>query len=380
MKYFDYTATKLIKSEILDFYQKQLEENNYNPAARYSSGIEAAASIKRSLSDIAEILGCQPDELIVTSSATESINTAIKGILFAPNPKHKRILTTLGEHPATIETFKFMQRVFDYQIDYCSLDKNGEVDLEQLAELLQKNQYDLLSIIHVNNVLGSTNPIEEIVRLRNQYQSKMPIHVDAVQSLGKVEVQLQKWNVELASFSLHKIGVPKGIGLLYKAKRTRIEPLMHGGGQQNGLRSGTENPALVATAAFAIRKMEENLVHSSQKISSLKAYLLGQLEAHEVKHQVLDFDHSVPHIVPICFPTLRAETLLNILSYEGIAVSIGSACSSKKSEQNPVLKSLKLPNHMDQYILRISLDEELTNADIDFFVEKVKFALDKYAI
>ncbi len=379
MNYFDHTATKLIKPEVLDFYIEQLKHNNYNPAARYSSGIAAAASIRESLRKIAEVLGCREDEIIVTSGATESINTAIKGTLFAPNPKHKRILITAGEHAATVETCKFMQHVLDYQVDLCPLNEQGEVDLNSLADLLEKNSYDLFSVIHVNNVLGTVNPIEKIVTLKNQLQPKMPIHVDAVQSLGKLPINLKQWGIQLASFSLHKIGVPKGIGLLYKAKDMRIEPLVHGGGQQNALRSGTENPALVATAAFAIEKVNQALKENNAKVAVLKSYLLNGLKEQNIVHQVLGFEHSVPHIVPICFPTLRAETLLNILDYEQISVSIGSACSSKKSEQNPVLKSLKLPNHMDQHILRISLDETVSKAEIDYFVQKVKQALAKYA-
>ncbi|HHT24141.1 MAG TPA: cysteine desulfurase [Clostridiaceae bacterium] len=378
--YFDHTATSFIEQDVIDFLAKQLTENNYNPAARYTSGIKAAASIAKSTQTIASFLGAKSNEVIITSGATESINTALKGIVFAPNPKHKRILTSRGEHPATVETLKFIELRLDYTIDYCSLNNNGEVDLEELESLLRQNQYDLLTLIHVNNVLGSVNPIAQIVKMRNQYQPDLPIHLDAVQSLGKIPFNFETLGIELASFSLHKLGGPKGIGILLKNKATRLEPLIHGGGQQNNLRSGTENPALVATMAYVIERMQKNFGQNNLAVADLKLFLLAQLKQAKIKHQVISPEDAVPHIVSIAFPELRAETLLNVLAKEGMQVSIGSACSSKKSERNQVLQQLNLPQGLDQYILRISLDKSNSQTEICDLVRIIKTALDKYAV
>ena len=378
--YFDHTATSFIEQDVIDFFLEQLINNNYNPAARYSSGIEAAASIAKSTKKIGLILGAEPQEVIITSGATESINTALKGIVFAPNPKHRRILSSAGEHPATTETLKFIAEQLDYEIDYCSLNSKGEVDLFELESLLTTNQYDLLTLIQVNNVLGSINPLAQIVKLRNQYQPNLPIHLDAVQTLGKIPFDFTKAGIELASFSLHKLGGPKGIGILLKKKTTRIEPLIHGGGQQNNLRSGTENPALVATMAYVLESMQKSFRQNNKIVLNLKSFLLEQLKREKIKFQVISPDDAVPHIVSIAFPELRAETLLNILAKEDMQVSIGSACSSKKAERNRVLQQLKLPQGLDQYILRISLDKNNSQTEICDLVRIIKTALDKYAV
>lgn len=381
--YFDHTATKQIPKEILEFYIEQLKINNYNPAARYREGIRAAESIRIAQEKIAGLLHCRPSELILTSGATESINTAIKGLVFAPNPKQKRILTSAGEHAATAETLKYLRESFDYQIDICELNPDGSLNLEQYEQFLSRNQYDLISLIAVNNVLGTILPIETAVSIRNRLQAETPIHLDAVQALGKMPFDFRIARVELASFSLHKIGTPKGIGLLYKSEDTRIVPLLHGGGQQNNLRSGTENPALVCTAAFAVTRTLEQLTKNCAFVQELKAYLFRCLDQAAVNYQRIspaEPDKAVPHIIAIAFPELRAETLLNVLSKKGIGVSIGSACSSKKSERNSVLRQLHLPGNLDQYVLRISLAETNTKEEIDQLVKKIAFALAKYAV
>ncbi|NLJ70161.1 MAG: cysteine desulfurase [Clostridiaceae bacterium] len=378
--YFDHAATSFIEQDVIDFLAKQLTNNNYNPAARYTSGIEAASSIAKSTQTIASFLGAKPEEVIITSGATESINTALKGIVFSPNPKHKRILTSAGEHQATNETLNFIERQLDYTIDYCSLNEKGEVDLEELESLLRQNQYDLFTLIYVNNVIGSVNPIAQIIKLRNQYQPDLLIHLDAVQALGKISFNFKKIGIELASFSLHKLGGPKGVGILLKNETTRIEPLIHGGGQQNNLRSGTENPALVATIAYLFEHLQKTFEYNNETVSNLKLFLLEQLKQEEINHQVISPEDAVPHIVSIAFPELRAETLLNILAKEGVQVSIGSACSSKKSERNQVLQQLNLPQGLDQYILRISLDKSNSQSEICDLVRIIKTALDKYAI
>lgn len=365
---------------MVDFYAEQLIKNNYNPAARYTAGLEAAESIRRAKGQMAEVLACQPEELLITSGATESINTALKGIAYAPNPKNRRILTSPLEHPATNASLRFLVDQLGYQVDYLNVDSQGKVDLEHLASCLRQHSYDLLTIIQVNNVLGSINPVEDIVRLKNQIQPGLPIHIDAVQSLGKIPLELNRLGPNLASFSLHKIGAPKGIGLLYLAQGTRIESLIHGGGQQSGLRSGTENPALVATGAFCLQRLAQNFNRDLARVAGLKDHLLSRLKAENVDYTLLSPDDGVPQILSICFPGLRAESLLNILASWGIALSIGSACSSKKSEQNPVLKALKLPAQMDRHILRISLDAANTKEEIDELVQKIGQALAKYSL
>ncbi|HZJ68755.1 MAG TPA: cysteine desulfurase family protein [Candidatus Eisenbacteria bacterium] len=380
LNYFDHTATKLMDQDVIDYFAKQLKNNNYNSAARYSSGIEAAASIEESTKKISSLLGANTSEVIYTSGGSESINTALKGIVFAPNPKHKRILTTAGEHAATIESLKFIKDQLGYSIDICDLNKHGMVDLGQVKKYLSNYNYDLLTLIHVNNVLGSVNPIEAIVDLRNRLQADLPIHLDAVQSLGKIPFNFKDLGVELASFSLHKIGAPKGIGLLLKSDKIRLEPLIHGGGQQNNLRSGTENPAMIATIAYLLEKIHENFHEKIRIEKELKTYFIQNLLAAAVNFHLISPEDALPQIISICFPELRAETLLNILDRDKISISIGSACSNKKSEQNSVLRNLKLPNHMDQHILRISIDRLNTKEEIDYLVIKIKEALAKYAI
>lgn len=373
----------MIDPEVLEYYLDQLQNNNYNPAARYLEGIKAASSIQNALEQMAEILHCDPDELIVTSGATESINTALKGIAFSPNPKHQRILTTAAEHAATSEVLKYLKESDDFQIDQMDLDAKGLVKVEQFAHHLKQHSYDLITAIYVNNVTGAILPVKELTDSRNRLQPSVPIHLDAVQALGKIPLNLTKLGIELASFSLHKIGAPKGIGLLYKAKNTRILPLLHGGGQQHQLRSGTENPALVNTAAFAMARAYHNLEKTNRHLRSLKNYFYEKLDAAGVNYQKISADlesEAVPEIIAIAFPELRAEPLLNILARQGIGVSIGSACSSRKSEQSNVLKSLHLANQLERHVLRISLASSNTEEEISRLVENLANALAKYAI
>lgn len=360
--YLDHSASTEPWPAVLEHFASQLKASFANPSSMHRLGRQAEKSLDDSRQQMAVSLGCHRDELILTSGGSESINLAIKGFA-AANPRlGNRIITSCGEHAATVETLNYL-RLQGFEIVEIPLLPGGQIDLGCLAEALARPAA-LISLIHVSNETGSVNPVEAVVRLRNQLQPAAAIHLDAVQSLGRLPVNFHKMGIDLLSGSGHKVGAPKGIGWLIVRRGIRLAPQIHGGGQQHGLRSGTENPPLSAALALAVRLTASDLAEKTALVGSLRQHLLASLSEAGVSYEVLSPADGVPHILAIAFPGLRGETLLHALEAREIYVSTGSACSSGKKKHNPVLRAMGFPDKLAACAIRISLSASNTKEEM----------------
>jgi cysteine desulfurase len=360
--YLDYSASHPVYPQVRDDYLALLDRYYANSASVHPLGREASQFIDQSRRRIAQVLGCQDDEIILTSGGSESINLAIKGYVEANPRLNKRIITSLGEHAATTETVSWLKKQ-GYDLVSLSLQSDGCVDPDAFAEALRQPAA-LISLIHVNNETGAVNPIEEIVGLRNRLQPRTAIHIDGVQTIGRMPFCFKSAGIDMMSGSGHKIGAPKGIGWLLIRRGIHLAAQIHGGGQQRGLRSGTENPPLAGALAHALRLATEKLSEQCVQVAELRSQLLSHLTARKVDHQVLSPPNAVPHILMVAFPGLRGETLLHALSAKGIYVSTGAACSSKRRKDNPVLQAMGIPAELAGCAVRISLSAQNTSEEI----------------
>ncbi len=367
--YLDHTASTEIRPQVLDLYHEQLKTIFANPSSMHRLGQTARKSLDNSRAAIAKVLGCQPNELILTSGGSESTNLAIKGFLDANPRLPRRVITSQGEHAATRETLLDLQRK-GVEVVWLGLERNGTVDLESLAEALSEPA-SLISLIHVSNETGAVNDLNSIQKLRNRLQPACAIHIDAVQTLGKYPLDFRQAGVDLMSGSGHKLGAPKGIGWLQVRSKTRLAPILNGGGQQNGLRSGTENPPLTAALALACEIAAANQKDIEQHVSGLRQNFIRALSEKGVQYQVLSPQDGVPHILSIAFPGLRGETMLHALEDKAIYISTGSACASHKKERNHVLQAMGVDNAISECAVRISFSDLNTPEQIESAVFEI---------
>lgn len=351
--YLDHSATTRVWPEVIKGLTESLSLQYANPSSVHRLGQSANKLLNESKSQIAGLLGCQKNELTLTSGGSESINLAIKGYLAANPRQAKRIISSQGEHAATTESLSWLRQQ-GYEIEELALQPDGRVNLQLLAQALSRPAA-LITLIHVSNETGAVNDIAEIVRLRNVLQPETAIHLDAVQTLGRQPLNFEKFGVEMLSGSGHKIGAPKSIGWLMVKKGIRLLPQIHGGGQQHGLRSGTENPPLAAALALAVQLTCQDAESRETVVRSLRQQLLSELTAGKVDYQVLSPHNGVPQILLLAFPGLRGETLLHALEAKSIYISTGAACSSHNKKANRVLKSMGIPDKTADCAVRISL-------------------------
>ncbi len=361
--YLDHTATTKPSDPVVACICDLLTSLYANPASVHAAGREAFSRLQADRRIIATALGCRHQDLILTSGGTEAINLAIKGILLRPVRLVKRLIISEGEHAAVLKTAAELERQ-DFDVVRLPLTAQGQVSLAALEEALQQPA-GLISLLHVSNETGSINPIREIVDLRNRLQPRTPIHLDAVQTWGKTPFRLSGSGVDLVSGSAHKINGPKGIGWLARREGVRLEAQLHGGGQQNGLRSGTENPVLAAALAIALQQAVQNCDMNSTEVRALRDRFLDQIAASGIPHRVFSPPDSVPHILSIAFPGLRGETMVNALSAEGVFISAGAACSSRRSKGNHVLLAMGVSEPLMRNAVRVSFAAGNSEAEID---------------
>ena len=361
--YLDHTATSALHPDVLNLYQQTLHDIYANPASIHGLGLEAEKQLTASRREIMKVTGQQSGQLVFTSGGSEAINLAIKGYLEAHKRLPKRLLTTAGEHAAVYETFKYYEQR-GYTLEWLPLQSDGTLALEALEKALHEPAA-LLSYIHVSNETGAVNPIQEIIRLKNKLQPDLVVHADAVQAFGKTDFQFDQLGLDLASGSGHKLGAPKGIGWLAIRSGLRLQPQIHGGGQQDGLRSGTENPPMAAALAQALTLAYDRLPDQTKHCRHLRQLLLSLLTNANLTYQVVAESTAVPQILTMSFPGLRAETLVHALESKNIYVSSGSACSSKSRRRgNRVLQAMGLSQTVSDSAIRISLADTNTEAEI----------------
>lgn len=374
--YLDHSATTLPDPATLDYYLEQIRLFSANPASLHRLGQAAAQSIQASRKMIATAFGCKPGEIVFTSGGTESINMALKGYADANPKRGSTILAAAGEHHATQETLGYLAS-HGYRMRKIAIKSNGQVDLDELEQAIDSDTL-MITCLHVNNETGAVQPIEEIVRIRNQKRPLAAIHLDSVQACGKIPVHFSQLGVDLLSASGHKFGTPKGVGFLIIRKGILVSPLIHGGGQQNGLRSGTENAPLAAVMANCSSQAAENLASNYTCCQHLRQQLLNELEQAGVSFKVISPPDGVPQILNLAFPGLRGETLQHALEMSDVFVSTGSACSSHRKGPSDVLLAMGWPKAVAEASIRISLSSANQQEEITRTAEAIAAACKKY--
>lgn len=353
--YLDNAATTKALPEIKEDIYRCLEVDFGNPSSLHIMGLKAQRKIKETRNKIANFLGVSEGEIFFTSGGTESNNLAIIGSALAKKGYGKHCITTEIEHPSVINTFKFLQGE-GFDITFLPVNDKGIVDTNRLKESIREDT-TLVSIAHINSEIGSVQPIEEIGKFLKKHYQNVIFHSDGVQSFGKVNLWPKDWGVDLLSISGHKIHGPKGIGALYKRRDIFISPLQWGGGQEKGLRSGTENLPGIVGLGRAVQYISERMRADKDSIRKMKVSLAEAI-LEEVPGLVFigpDPAEGAPHILSISAPNLKGETLLHILESHGVFVSTGSACSSQNKGVSHVLKAIGLSLKVAEGAIRLSL-------------------------
>lgn len=367
MIYLDNSATTYIKPEVLNEMMPYLKDNFGNPSSIYNIGRDNYYAIEKSRKIIANYLNCKSNEIYFTSSGSESDNWAIKGIAFANRNKGNHIITSKIEHKAVLNSCKFLESL-GYKITYLNVDRQGVINLEELQNSIT-NKTILVSIMTMNNEIGSIQPIEEIGKIIKQ--KNIYFHTDAVQAIDKVNFDLQRMNIDLLSFSGHKIHAPKGIGVLYIKEGTNIENLLHGGKQESGMRAGTENVAYIVGLGKAVELLSNS---DKAKIYKLKNKLINELQ-NNFQCKINGCLDDLTNIVSVTFSNLEAESLMLLLSLKEIYISGGSACN--KQEKSHVLHTIGLSDDEISKTVRISLCSDNTKEEINVFIHQLKEIITK---
>ncbi len=373
MIYLDNSATTKPHPSVLQSFQDASEKFFANPSSIHQLGGAAERLLTRAREQIAEILNVQPDEIIFTSGGTEGNNMAIKGVAFNYQQRGKHIITTEIEHPSVYETCKGLEKL-GFEITYLPVNKKGVISLDDLVKAIRDDTI-LISVMHVNNELGSIQPIEEIGKIAANYP-KLFFHVDDVQGLGKVPLSLTDSGVDLCTFSGHKIHGLNGTGAMYVKKNTSLFPLLHGGGQELSLRSGTENLAGAVSFAKALRLHDEERREKYNELLKMRSYLFDSLTNIDgvIMNSTLE---GAPHIINISVPHLKPEVVIHQLSEYGIYISTKSACSSKQNDISRILAACGHDRDISATALRISLSYQNTMAEVEKFVETFKLVINQ---
>ena len=367
MVYLDYSATTPVDSDVMDSFVKVSNSFFGNPNSLHKLGMEAKKIIDDATSQIASILNVKTTEIIYTSGASESNNTAIKGICFKHSGRGKHIITTRLEHSSVIAPISYLQSI-GYDVDFVKIDNDGLVDINDLKKLIRDDTI-LVSIASINSEVGVSQNIKEIGRLLKNYP-KIFFHSDITQSIGKEPIDLEY--VDLASFSAQKFYGIKGIGGLIKKEGVSIIPLIHGGKSTTVFRSGTPAPALIVSMAKAMRLAYDNFSKRANHVCEINDYLREKLSEIDGIH-INSNQNCVPHIVNISVLNIKPETMQHALETEDIYVSTQTACSSADMSQ-PVFEVTK-SSDLAKHSLRISLSHMTTKEEIDFFVDVLKIKI-----
>ena len=378
--YLDNSATTKCSARAFRLMQEVLLVDYGNPSSLHKKGMEAERYIKEARIKIAKTLKVQEKEIFFTSGGTESNNLAIIGAAFANKRAGNHIITTEIEHASVANTMKFLEEE-GFVVTYLPVDENGIISLEALREAMTPETI-LVSLMQVNNEIGAVEPIEESVSIIHALNPGTLIHVDAIQSYGKMKIFPKKLGIDLLSVSGHKIHAPKGTGFLYVREKTKIKPLILGGGQQNGMRSGTENVPGIAALGEAAAEIYEDFLEKQEHLYELKEqFLTGVSSMEGVTVNGKTGRDSAPHIVSMSVQGIRSEVLLHALEEREIYVSSGSACSSNKPAVSRTLKSIHIKPELLDATVRISMSVHTTKEEVAYAVSTLQElipALQKY--
>ena len=371
--YLDNSATTRCTEGVRDVVVRTMMEDYGNPSSKHMKGVEAERYLRDARETIAKTLKVNEKEIYFTSGATESNNWALIGAAMANRRAGMHLITTAIEHAAVLMPMQYLKEQ-GFRITYLPVDEKGKISLKDLEDALCDDTI-LVSIMYVNNEIGTIEPIEEAAKLVKKRNPKILFHVDGVQAYGKMQVFPKRLGVDMFSVSAHKIHGPKGIGFLYVNEKVKIHPLLLGGGQQKGMRSGTDNVPGAAGLAEAAKEAYAHLDESTAHLLELKKQMMDGLRGlpERIVIHSEEGDKSAPHIVSAAFPGIRSEVLLHALEEKGIYVSAGSACSSnKKLPVSTVLKELHLSPELLESTLRFSFSRFTTEEEIDYCLEALR--------
>ncbi|MBO4701970.1 MAG: cysteine desulfurase [Lachnospiraceae bacterium] len=374
--YLDNSATTKAFDEVIEAVKSEMSEYYGNPSSMHIKGFEAEKKIKETTKIIASTLKCDESEIIYTSGGTEADNMALIGIARAYKRSGKHIITSSIEHAAILQSAEFLKEE-GYEITYLSTDSNGVVNLEELENSIREDTI-LVSVMGVNNEIGTVEPIEKISEIIKKKNPDTLFHVDAVQAYGKIKLIPKKMGIDLLSVSGHKIHGPKGIGFLYVSYKIKIKPIIFGGGQQKNMRSGTENVCGIMGLGAAVKKIFDNFDEDTSRMRELRERMIkGLTECEGVTINGADFENSAPHIVSASVKGVRAEVLLHSLEEKGIYISSGSACASNKPAVSATLKAIGVDKDLLDSTVRFSFSVLTTRDEIDYALENFKETIEK---
>lgn len=370
--YLDNSATTKPTPEVVAAINRVYTECYGNPSSLHRKGLEAERVLSQARREIASAIGAAPEEILFTSGGTESNNLATLGFLKRARHLNKFVVTTKIEHPSVLNVFKQLEAE-GFEVAYLNVDSSGILDLNEVRAVLKKEPA-LLSVMMVNNETGALQPISEISKLLSLTGKKTVFHVDAVQAFGKVPFQVNSLNIDLLSVSGHKFHGPKGIGALFVKKGVKLEPLFYGGNQEGGLRSGTENLPAIAGISTAAEQTFKSFADGAAKMKLLKDRLQNEIERNipDIRINSPIEGNCAPHILNVSFLGVKSEILLHSLEQDGIYVSSGSACSSRKKTFSHVLEAMgRSADEMDSAI-RFSFNRFNESAEIDYVAERLQ--------
>ncbi len=391
--YLDNSATTRCTEAVRDVVVRTMMEDYGNPSSRHMKGVEAERYLRDARETIARTLKVNEKEIYFTSGATESNNWALIGAAMANRRAGMHLITTSIEHPAVLMPLQYLEQQ-GFRVTYLPVDTKGHISLQDLEDAICDDTI-LVSMMYVNNETGAIEPVAEAAKLIRSRNPRILLHVDAVQAYGKLAIYPKKLGIDMLSVSAHKIHGPKGVGFLYINERVKIHPLLLGGGQQKGMRSGTDNVPGAAGLAQAAKEAYDHLEENTVHLLKLKKRMMDGLQELSLKLEQSEAantapkmgsgccspvvihseegNKSAPHIVSAAFPGVRSEVLLHALEEKGIYVSAGSACSSnKKLPVSAVLKELHLRPELLESTLRFSFSRYTTEAEIDYCLQALE--------
>ena len=363
--YLDNSATTSCSKAATEKMVELLMQDYGNPSSMHMKGVVAEKYITEAKKTIAKTLKVEEKELYFTSGGTESNNLAIIGSAIANKRAGMHVITTKIEHPSVTNPFIWLSEN-GFEVTYLGVDAYGQISLDELKTAIRPDTI-LVSIMHVNNEIGALQPIKAAGKVIKDTNPKCLFHVDAIQSYGKMQIFPKKWNIDMLSVSGHKIHGPKGSGFLFIKDKTKVKPMIHGGGQQKGMRSGTENVPAIAGLAVAAEEMYQNLEENRNRLFALRDYFVEEVEKLDGVSVNGKKDHdSAPHIVSVSIDGVRAEVILHTLEDRNIYVSAGSACASNKPAISSTLQSIGLKKELLDSTVRFSFSIHTTKEELDY--------------
>ncbi|MCR4797097.1 MAG: cysteine desulfurase [Lachnospiraceae bacterium] len=371
--YLDNSATTRCLPSAADRMHKVLTEDYGNPSSMHLKGVEAEQYLKEARQTIAKSLKVEEKEIIFTSGGSESNNHALIGSAVANRRMGMHIISTPIEHPSVLNTLKFLEQWFDFEVTFLPVDQYGVVDLKALASEIRPDTV-LVSIMHVNNEIGTIEPIAEAGSIIKTKNPGTIFHVDAVQSYGKIPIYPSRMHIDLLSVSGHKIHGPKGSGFLYKKDKIKAVPIIFGGGQEFGYRSGTENVPAIAGMGVAVSEITKEIEENAKSLYDLKKQFVEEVSAIDgvTINGPRDEKSGAPHIVSISVEDVKAEVLLHALEEKKVYCSAGSACSSNKPAVSNTLKAIGLSNRLLDSTVRFSFSVHTTKEEIHYAADCLK--------